>query len=98
VSGEKVEGRSIEGRPQTILFPEIIFFWKKNSLWKKVGSGINIPDPQHWKKSIYNPVLRICITLTRIWIMLVTFMRIRILTAFLFDVDTNPACHFDLSL
>jgi len=23
--------------------------------WKKVGSGINIPDPQHWKNDVNEP-------------------------------------------
>jgi hypothetical protein len=36
---------------ETIFWVKILKFFDADPGWKKLGSGINIPDPQHCKKS-----------------------------------------------
>jgi hypothetical protein len=40
--------------------------------WKKVGCGINIPDPQHWQKT--NKILNLLLKHSRSWNMAIQYM------------------------
>jgi hypothetical protein len=44
---------------ETIFWFKILLFFDADPAWKKFGSGINIPDPQHWINNIKTNMLHL---------------------------------------